>query len=151
MERKIFKRKKHGHASAISSLGKLLARSEPSGEQRVRPSLVFPHFVNRATLSLHWPIGPQDPVPSTTTAISTGVNTARYAIVCPFFPLVSLRLELQHRPKSSIISTIFPFCVQISFYFIQFRDRNRKHALRESHYQSKNIFKRSSSRNGVKT
>ena len=76
----------HGDTSAISSLGKLLARPEPSGEQQVRPSLVFPHFVNRTTLSFHWPMGPLDPGSLDHSHFDRRETSRAYAILVHFFP-----------------------------------------------------------------
>lgn len=99
-------------ASAISSLGKLLARLEPSGEQRVRPSPLYPHLVNRTTLSplAHRPVGP----------CSLGPQPSRPAPAISFFFLLSIRsnydvhVHYDYRPWH-FLSLSIPFFLFISF------------------------------------
>lgn len=114
-------------ASAISSLGKLLARLEPSGEQRVRPSLLYPHLVNCTTLSplAHRPVGP----------CSLGPQPSRPAPAISFFFLLhpfQLRCPRTLRLSAMAFSpSLNPF---LSLYLVRWKFRSNIHFSQFSSY-----------------
>lgn len=101
-------------SSAISSLRELLVRPEPS-RAAASPSITgFPPLRQLYRPFLHWPIGPQNPVPSTT-AISRRNHRARRDP--SFFPLVPSARTMTTDVTLSLSARYFFLCSN-SFVFL---------------------------------